>query len=130
MRKLKINSICLAALAAGLVAGCGREEAPPAAPAEAPAPAAGRMEDPEYLQALDRQNAERKDIMKALAEAERKYAAAAAVDPESAEAKALRAEMDAVKARFDANRAASRQIVGERLRKDFKNFKESKGNNK
>ena len=108
----------LAAFAACLLAGCGGEgegEPEPSAPQD---PVVARMHDAEYVKKLESQIDARKDILREVAEAKRRLAAAEAAGAAGEELAALSNAVKAAARKFEKNRAESIVLVGQQMQKD------------
>lgn len=113
----------LAALAAGLLAGCGGgdEAASPEPPRD---PVVARMHDKEYVAKLEKQIDARKDILRELDAARRQLAAAEAEGKTGEELAACSNALKAAAKKFEMNRAESIVLVSQQMQKGTAESKE------
>lgn len=109
------KALALAFLLVAILAGCGKDE-----PKAIEKSAAGDyMNDPVFKEKLVKQDETRRGLMKKFSDLRKEYEVERAKDPNSPEAKALKAKMDAVEDEFQANRKRTLAIVRERMRQDL-----------
>ena len=118
--KVRIDRFAALVAATLLLTGCPKAEEP------TDGKVTNRLEDPVYAQALDAQHDEKRQIHVEMDRTLRALEALKAEDPEltGEKAQALKAEMDALKERFEANRQKSMAIVRQRILSDVNNEKQ------
>lgn len=109
------KALALAFLLVAILAGCGKE-----GPKAVEKSASGSyMDDPVFKEKLEKQDETRRGLMKKFSDLRKEYESERAKDPNSPEAKALKAKMDATENEYQANRKKTLAIVRERMRQNL-----------